>query len=137
MHSFWKQSLILPQALSSSFADFGRLNRFQEMSASGPFFGKLVGAYANKIAWQGSRLMELTNSFLTLLQQCAPVFTAPTFQTFLQVATGWILSHLHPYVPDILFSSSNVDNRHCSRLHTYFSHAAWDMDVLCLHLVRL
>src|SRR5260370_38868559 len=129
--------LILQQFLSSSFADFGRLNRFQEMSASGPFFGKLVGAYANKIAWQGSRLMELTNSFLTLLQQCAPVFTAPTFQTFLQVVTGWILSHRHRYVTDILFSSGNVDNGHWSRFHRFFSHAAWDMDVLCLHLVRL
>jgi hypothetical protein len=107
------------------------------MSASGPFFGKLVGAYANKIAWQGSRLMELTNSFLTLLQQCAPVFTAPTFQTFLQVVTGWILSHRHRYVTDILFSSGNVDNGHWSRFHRFFSHAAWDMDVLCLHLVRL
>src|SRR5258708_20800795 len=123
--------------LSSGFADFGRLNRFQEMSASGPFFGKLVGAYANKIAWQGSRLMELTNSFLTLLQQCAPVFTAPTFHTFLQVVTGWILSHRHRYVTDILFSSGNVDNGHWSRFHRFFSHAAWDMAVLCLHLVRL
>src|SRR5260370_1998617 len=107
------------------------------MSASGPFFGKLVGAYAIKIAWQGSRLMELTNSFLTLLQQCAPVFTAPTFQTFLQVVTGWILSHRHRYVTDILFSTGNVDNGHWSPFHRFFSHAASDMDVLCLHLVRL
>src|SRR5258708_12705451 len=81
--------------------------------------------------------MELTNSFLRLLQQCAPVFTAPTFQTFLQVVPGWILSHRHRYVTDILFSSGNVDNGHWSRFHRFFSHAAWDMDVLCLHLVRL
>jgi len=81
--------------------------------------------------------MELTNSFLTLLQQFAPVFTAPTFQTFLQVVTGWVLSHRHRYVTDVIFSGGNVDNGHWSRFHRFFSHAAWDMDVLCLHLAKL
>jgi DDE superfamily endonuclease len=81
--------------------------------------------------------MELTNSFLLLLQQFIPVFTAPTFQTFVEVVTGWLLSHRHRYVTDLIFSSGNVDNGHWSRFHRFFSHAAWDFDVLCLHLAKL
>jgi hypothetical protein len=81
--------------------------------------------------------MELTVSFLDLLQHFAPVFTAPTFQTFLQVATGWILSHRHRYVTDVIFSGGNVDNGHWCRFHRFFSHAAWDLDVLSMFLARL
>jgi hypothetical protein len=81
--------------------------------------------------------MELTNSFLVLLQQFAPVFTAPTFQTFVQVVTGWMLSHRHRFVTDVIFSSGNVGNGHWSRFHRFFSHAAWDLDILCLHLAKL
>jgi hypothetical protein len=81
--------------------------------------------------------MELTISFVTLLQQFTPVFTAPTFQTFLQEVTGWILSNRHRYVTDVIFSGGNVGNGHWSRFHRFFSHAAWDIDVLCLHLVKL
>jgi hypothetical protein len=81
--------------------------------------------------------MDLTSSFSDLLQHFAPVFTAPTFQTFLQVVTGWILSHRHRFVTDVIFSSGNVDNGHWSRFHRFFSHAAWDIDVLCLHLAKL
>ena len=36
--------------------------------------------------------MELTRSFVDLLQQFAPVFTSPTYFTFVAVVTGWILS---------------------------------------------
>ena len=81
--------------------------------------------------------MELTNSFLSLLQQFLPVFTAPTFRTFVEVVTGWLLSHRHRYVTDVIFSGGNVGNGHWSRFHRFFSHAAWDLDVLCLLLVKL
>ena len=36
--------------------------------------------------------MEITDSFLTLLQNFTPVFTAPTYQTFVVIVTGWIIS---------------------------------------------
>src|SRR6266481_10130705 len=81
--------------------------------------------------------MELTPSFHDLLQQFTPVFTAPTFQTLLQVASGWILSHRHRYVTDVIFSGGNLDNGHWCRVHRFFSHAAWDLDVLSLYLAKL
>jgi hypothetical protein len=56
--------------------------------------------------------MELTASFIDLLQHFAPVFTTPTFQTFLEVIIGWLLSHCHRYVTEIISASRNVGNRH-------------------------
>jgi hypothetical protein len=81
--------------------------------------------------------MELTPSFLQLLQVFVPVFTAPTFETFVQIANGWILSHRRRFVTDLIFTSGNVGNGHWSRFHRFFSHGAWDIDVLSMHLAKL
>ena len=46
--------------------------------------------------------MEITDSFLTLLQNFTPVFTAPTYQTFVVIVTGWIISQRHRYVTEVI-----------------------------------
>ena len=58
--------------------------------------------------------MEITDSFLTLLQNFAPVFTAPTYQTFVVIVTGWIISQRHRYVTEVIFSVavSETDTGH-------------------------
>jgi hypothetical protein len=81
--------------------------------------------------------MELTRSFILLLQDFLPVFTAPTFQTFVQLVTGWLLSHRHRYITEIIFASGNLDNGHWSRFHRFFSHAAWSPDALSACLAKL
>jgi len=81
--------------------------------------------------------MELTDSFLTLLQNFAPVFTVPTSQTFVVIVTGWILSQRHRYVTEVIFSSGSVGDGHWSRFHRFFSHAAWDIDIFSMHLAKL
>jgi hypothetical protein len=81
--------------------------------------------------------MELTPSFLTLLQVFAIAFTAPTFETFIQVLAGWVLSQRHRYITEIIFSGGHVGDGHWSRFHRFFSHAAWDIDVVSLHLSKL
>ena len=81
--------------------------------------------------------MELTDSFLTLLQSFDPVFTAPTYQTFVVIVTGWILSQRHRYVTEVIFSSGPVGDGHWSWFHRFFSHAAWDIDALSLRLANL
>ena len=48
--------------------------------------------------------MELTPSFVALLQHFSPVFTAPTYQTFTLIVTGWLLSHRHRYITEVIFS---------------------------------
>jgi SRSO17 transposase len=81
--------------------------------------------------------MELTPSFVALLQNFVAVFTAPTYVTFVAVVTGWIMSHRHRYVTEVIFSGGNVGNGHWCRFHRFFSHAAWDLDTLSLHVAKL
>ena len=81
--------------------------------------------------------MELTSSFVELLPQFAPVFTTPTFQTFVAIVAGWILSQRHRFITEVIFSSGNVGNGHWSRFHRFFSHAAWDIDAFSMALAKL
>jgi DDE superfamily endonuclease len=81
--------------------------------------------------------MELTQSFLDLLAHFVPVFTEPTFRTFAQIGSGWILSHRHRYITDVIFSGGNIANGHWARFHRFFSDAAWDLDVLNMYLAWL
>ena len=81
--------------------------------------------------------MELTASFVDLLHQFSPVFTAPTSQTFLAIVAGWVLSQRHRFITEVIFSSGHVGNGHWSRFHRFFSHAAWDIDTFSLFLTKL
>jgi SRSO17 transposase len=81
--------------------------------------------------------MELTSSFVAMLQLFAPVFTAPTLTTFVQIATGWIVSQRRLFITEIIFSGGNIGNGHWSRFHRFFSHAAWDLDAFALVLAKL
>jgi SRSO17 transposase len=81
--------------------------------------------------------MELTSSFVVILQQFIPVFTTPTFETFLQVVTGWLLSPRRRFITELIYASGNLDNGHWSRFHRFFSEAAWDLDVLSMLLAKL
>jgi hypothetical protein len=81
--------------------------------------------------------MELTSSFVDLLQQFTNVFTAPTYQTFVAIVAGWVLSQRHRFITEVIFSSGTVGNGHWSRFHRFFSHAAWDIDTFSMHLAKV
>src|SRR5438477_6264916 len=81
--------------------------------------------------------MELTPTFVALLQEFRCVFTQPTFPTFVAVRTGWCLSHRHRYVTELIQSSGSTHRGHHSRYHRFFSHARWSLDALCLVLACL
>ena len=81
--------------------------------------------------------MELTITFMALLDGFRPVFTAPSFATFQLLMTGWILSFRHRYVTDLIISSDSVGNGHFSDYHRFFSHARWNLDELWRLLARL
>jgi DDE superfamily endonuclease len=81
--------------------------------------------------------MELTSSFLDLLPHFAPTFTAPTYQTFVVIVAGWVLSPRHRFLTEVIFSGGEVGIGHRSRFPRSFSHAAWDIDTFSLLLARL
>jgi SRSO17 transposase len=81
--------------------------------------------------------MELTPSFVTLLQDFTPVFTTPTFTTFVQIVTGWVFSQRHRFITELIFSGGNVGDGHWCRFHRFFSHSAWSLDAFALLLAKL
>jgi hypothetical protein len=81
--------------------------------------------------------MELTSSFLDLLPHFAPVFTAPTYQTFVVIVSGWVLSQRHRFITELIFAGGHVGIGHWARFHRFFSHAAWDIDAFSRALARL
>ena len=81
--------------------------------------------------------MELTSSFVDLLQHFAPVFTAPTSQTFLVIVAGWVLSQRHRFITEVIFSGGHVGKGPWARFHRFFSHAAWDIDSFSMALAKM
>jgi hypothetical protein len=81
--------------------------------------------------------MELTSSFLDLLPHFAPVFTAPTYHTFVVIVSGWILSQRHRFITEVIFSGGKVGIGHWARFHRFFSHAAWDIDTFSMALAKM
>jgi DDE superfamily endonuclease len=80
--------------------------------------------------------VQLTPTFRSLLLPLRSAFTAPTFATFLHIATGWCLSHRHRYVTELIQSAGAVHRGHHSRYHRFFSNAAWSVDDLFESLAR-
>jgi DDE superfamily endonuclease len=81
--------------------------------------------------------MELTPTFVSLLQEFACVFTVPTQLTFVALMTGWCLSFRHRYVTELIQSSGSTHKGHYCRYHRFFSQAAWVPNELCRILARL
>lgn len=81
--------------------------------------------------------MQLTPSFLALLQNFRLVFTAPAFRLFVLLLTGWALSCRHRFITECIFTAGQVGIGHWSRFHRFFSHYAWSLDELCRVLARL
>jgi hypothetical protein len=81
--------------------------------------------------------MQLTATFMALLEGFRPVFTGPSHCTFCLLMAGWILSVRHRYVTDLIISSDSVGNGHFSDYHRFFSHAKWKIDDLWRFLARL
>jgi hypothetical protein len=81
--------------------------------------------------------MELTSPFLDLLQRFAPVFTAPTYQTFVAFVAGRVLSQRHRFISEVIFSDGPVGKGLWSRFHRFFSHAAWDIDAFSMAPAKL
>ena len=63
--------------------------------------------------------MELAQGFISLLEEFRPVFTVPSFGLFVDLMTGWILSHRHRFVTDLILSSGSVAKCHFSNYHRF------------------
>jgi len=60
-----------------------------------------------------------------------------SFPIFVELVTGWVLSHRHRFITDLIVSSGSVGKRHFSNYHRFFSQYAWSLDFLSRHLLLL
>jgi hypothetical protein len=80
--------------------------------------------------------VDLTPTLLLLLHDFHSAFTQPTFRTFVDLVTGWILSGRRRFITECIFSAGRIGQGHWGRYHRFFSHAAWSLDTLCMLLAR-
>ena len=76
-------------------------------------------------------------SFVSLLSEFRCVFTQPSFQIFVCLATGWVLSHRRRFVTELIWSSGCTRRGHHSRYHRFFSRSVWELDTLARVLAKL
>lgn len=86
--------------------------------------------------------MELVPSFVVLLQAVAWVMTAPTFDRFVVVLTGWVLARRRTVTralqaADAVKTRAGRGVKHHSAFHRVFSAAQWSLDELGLAVFRL
>ncbi len=81
--------------------------------------------------------MECTSSFLTLLSEFRCVFTQPSYQIFLCLMSGWVLSHRRRFVTELIWSSGSTHRGHHSRYHNFFAKSVWELDQLSRVLTKL
>jgi SRSO17 transposase len=81
--------------------------------------------------------MECTSSFTALLSGFRGVFTQPSFQIFLCLMAGWILSPRRRFVTELIWSSGSTRRGHHSRYHNFFAKSVWELDTLSRVLAQL
>jgi len=75
--------------------------------------------------------MILVSSFVELVQQLSPAMTAPTFESFVIVLTGWVFARRRN-VTKMILAAAAVDEKHHSAFHRVFAAASWSLDALGL-----
>src|SRR5207248_7873165 len=81
--------------------------------------------------------LYLTETFQPLLQAFGAAFTTPSFQTFVALMSGWLLTFRHRFLTELILSSGRAGDGHHSRLHRFFSTAAGSLGQLWQLLARL
>jgi hypothetical protein len=64
--------------------------------------------------------MQLTPTFLPFLLEFASNFTPASHVTFVALMTGWLLSHRHRFLTELIRSSGSTHTGHHSRYHRFF-----------------
>ncbi len=85
--------------------------------------------------------MTVVSSFADLLSSFNSLMTMPSFQSFMVIATGWILTPERRTVTQIIQSAGAVGTKDHSAFHRFFNSARWSRDdvsrVLLTLLLRL
>jgi hypothetical protein len=81
--------------------------------------------------------VSLVPSFLELLQPLSSVLTAPSFESFLTLLTGWVFARRCTVTGMIVAADAATGHKHHSTYHRFFSAARWSLDELGLAVFAL
>jgi hypothetical protein len=79
----------------------------------------------------------LPESFLVCLAAFGDCFSAPGYQRFLTIMTGWVLCTGKHTVTGVMRAAGVVGEREHSGYHRFFSRGAWEPDEVGLIMMRL
>jgi len=80
--------------------------------------------------------MELVPGFVQLLQPLASTMTAPTFDSFVTITTGWVLASRRT-VTRMILAAGAAAGKHFSSYHRVFSVARWSLEAVGLAVFDL
>lgn len=80
---------------------------------------------------------SIAPSFLVLLSAFSECFTAPSFETFRHIMTGWVLCVGRHHVTSIIEAANAVGYKHHSSFQCFFRAARWNVDAVGLVVLRL
>src|SRR5262245_13183092 len=80
--------------------------------------------------------MDLVSSFQVVLQSLSSVMTAPSFESWLILVTGWVFARRRT-VTQMILAAGAIREKHFSSFHRFFSQAAWSRDDLGLAVFAL
>ena len=72
----------------------------------------------------------IPSTFQATFSSFITVFTAPSFQNFVTLTTGWMLCTGRHTITQTLRGNGPARKKHFSTLYRFFSRAAWDVDAL-------
>lgn len=81
--------------------------------------------------------MTLVSTMSALIQQFSCCFTAPSFQTFCVIVTGWLLGRSRRTVTGVLLAGNGLEHKTFSCYHRFFSQARWNLDSVGRVLLQL
>ncbi len=81
--------------------------------------------------------VSLVPSFVDLLQPLSCVMTAPSFESFLTLITGWVFARRRTVTGLIMAAGAAVGHKHHSAYHRLFAAARWSLDELGLAILGL
>jgi hypothetical protein len=76
-------------------------------------------------------------TFVALLEELRPVFSAPSFENFRVVIVGWVHALGRRRISDVLRGAGRLADKHYASYYRFFSHARWCLDELGLRLLSL
>jgi hypothetical protein len=81
--------------------------------------------------------MELCSSFRALFEPFSASFSGPCFSLWTTLMTGWVLSHRHRYITDLIVSSDATRDGAWCNFHRFFNRYKWSLDEVCRVSARL